>query len=112
MAFAALHLRGQSDFESLSEAEQLRWVAWLHTWITQTEDAWPAHRHGIPDMEWVDSYLLGIALVLRSTWGRIVWPRMRPFFDAAFAEAMDERIAEETVTQQEAMLGPRAAGAG
>jgi len=59
-----IHIRGQRQYSSFSEQERLTWTIWLFTWINQTEDAWVVRSHGSPDMEWVDSYVLGIALVL------------------------------------------------
>jgi hypothetical protein len=79
-----LHIRGQFDYESLTDAERVTWMIWLFTWINQAEDAWVARQRGIPNMEWVDSYVLGVALVIRSDGGRAVWPRLRGFFDEEF----------------------------
>ena len=93
-----LHIRGQRDIESLTEQERLTWMVWLFTWITQTEDGFVARRSGIPGMEWVDRYLLGVAVVLRSSGGAVVWPRMRAWFDEDFVTALDKKIDEDSVT--------------
>ena len=103
--FVDLHMRGQSEYDSLTDTEKVKWMIWLLTWITQTEDAWVARQRGIPNMEWVERYVLGIALVLRSDGGQSVWPRMRPFFDEAFVEAVDRRMREDDETFAQAMLG-------
>ncbi len=87
-----IHIRGQRELDSLSEEEKLTWIIWLFTWINQTEDAWMARSRGFPHMEWVDVYVNGIALVLRSEGGQIVWPRLRPLFEKPFADALDSMI--------------------
>ena len=99
-----LHIRAQTDFDSLDDVEKLRWGIWLFTWINQTEDGYLSGRAGIPDMEWVDSYILGVALVLRTTGGQHFWGRMRGFFDQDFADRLDQEIAAGTTTYLEALL--------
>ena len=76
-----INIRAQRDFDSLDDVEKMRWIIWLFTWITQTEDGYLAGRSGISNMEWVDNYVLGVALVLRTEGGRNVWGRLRVFFD-------------------------------
>jgi hypothetical protein len=100
-----LHIRGQSDYESLTDAERVTWMTWLFTWINQAEDAWIARQRGTPNMEWVEMYVLGVALVIRSDGGQTVWPRLRGFFDEEFAEAIDQRVREGDETFLQAMLG-------
>jgi hypothetical protein len=100
-----LHIRGQSDYESLTDAERVTWMTWLFTWINQAEDAWIARQRGVPNMEWVEIYLLGVALVIRSDGGQAVWPRLRGFFDEKFAEAIDQCVQEGDETFLQAMLG-------
>ena len=99
-----LHLRGQADYEALSDAEKVTWIYWLFTWINQTEDAWIACERGIPNMDWVEKYMLGVALVLRSEGGKAAWPRMRAFFDEAFVDALDRRIADDDTTFAQVVL--------
>ena len=100
-----LHLRGQSEYDSLTDVEKVTWMIWLFTWINQTEDAWLARQRGIPNMDWVDGYLLGVANVLRSDGGQLAWARIRPNFDEAFVQALDRRVAEDDTTFVQAMLG-------
>lgn len=99
-----IHIRGQRSFDTLSEAEKLMWLYWLFTWINQTEDAWNARARGMPDMGWVDGYLLGVALVLRSEGGRIAWSRLRGFFESSFVDALDRKISEDKTTFLETAL--------
>jgi hypothetical protein len=99
-----LHLRGQADYGSLSDVEKVTWVYWLFTWINQTEDAWIASERGIPDMDWVEKYMLGVALVLRSEGGKAAWPRMRTFFDETFADALERYITEDDTTLAQVLL--------
>jgi hypothetical protein len=51
-----IHVQAQRDYQSLTDAEKVRWQFWLFTWITQTEDGFIARREGIPNMDWVDPY--------------------------------------------------------
>jgi hypothetical protein len=101
-----IHIRGQREYNSLSEAEKLTWLIWLFTWINQTEDAWMARNRGILDMEWVDSYMLGVARVLRSEGGQIAWPRLRGNFEKPFTEALERTIREDEETFLDAILDP------
>jgi hypothetical protein len=100
-----LHIRGQSDYESLTDSEKVMWMIWLFTWINQAEDAWVARQRRIPNMEWVDNYLLGVALVIRSDGGRAVWPKLRGFFDEEFSEVIDQRVREGDENFLQALLG-------
>ena len=99
-----IHIRAQTNFDSLDDGEKMRWIIWLFTWITQTEDGYLAGRSGIPHMEWVDSYVLGVAMVLRTEGGRDVWGRLRVFFDEGFAETLDKEIDADTTTFLQALL--------
>jgi len=99
-----IHIRGQRDFDSLTEVEKLTWMTWIFTWITQTEDAWLARNRGIPNMEWVDGYLRGVALVIRSEGGQTVWPRLRPNYDNDFALALEQAVESQKSTFLEAVL--------
>ena len=100
-----LHIRGQRDFQSLSEVEALTWMTWLFTWITQTEEGWKERERGVPNMDFVDGYLLGVALVLRSEGGAIAWPRLRVFFDEGFNRALEAVIRQNDSTNLELLLG-------
>ncbi len=93
-----IYLQAQGDYESLTDAEKVRWQLWLFTWITQTEDGFIARREGIASMEWVDAYITGVALPLRSEGGKEFWPRQRGFFDREFVEAVDRAITADTTT--------------
>ena len=90
---------------SLSESESLTWMTWLFTWITQTEEGWKERERGVPNMEFVDGYLLGVALVLRSEGGVIVWPRLRIFFDEEFNRALEAVVREDDTTNLDLLLG-------
>lgn len=100
----ALHVRGQKEFESLNEEEKLRWLIWMYTWISQTEDGYLAKRSGIPDMSWVDSYIVGVASTLRSPGGVIIWPKLRGWFDEEFVRVIDDKIAEDSATWLQMLL--------
>jgi len=100
-----LHVRAQRNFSSLSEAEALTWMTWLYTWITQTEDGWKERERGVPNMDFVDGYLLGVAMVLRSEGGAIAWPNLRGFFDEAFLQALDEVVREDDTAYLDLLLG-------
>jgi hypothetical protein len=99
-----VHVRGQRDFETLTEQEKLRWMVWMFTWITQTEDGYVARRSGIPDMTWVDRYVLGVAAALRSPGGAVVWPKMRGWFDEDFVSAVDSKISEDSTNWLQMLL--------
>jgi hydroxylaminobenzene mutase len=107
-----LHLRGRRDYFALTEAEQLTWIAWLFTWINQTEDGWIARQRGIPGMNWVDTYVLGVALVLRSEGGRVAWSFLRTFFEEEFVRALEQTIQADEVTFLEAMPSLRGSACG
>jgi hypothetical protein len=93
-----VYVQAQSDYGTLTDAEKVRWQLWLFTWITQTEDGFIARREGIVNMDWVDPYITGVALTLRSEGGKEVWPRLRSFFGSAFVEAVDREIRADTTT--------------
>lgn len=99
-----IHIRGQREYNNLSEAEKITWLVWLFTWINQTEDAWTARNRGILDMEWVDAYMEGVARVLRSEGGRIAWPKLRNNFESPFAVALDRTIRESEETFLDSVL--------
>ncbi len=103
-ALMDVHIRGQRDIETLTEQEKLTWMVWLFTWITQTEDGYVARRSGIPEMTWVDKYVMGVATVLRSPGGAAVWPSMRGWFDEDFVGAVDRKIAEDSTTWLQMLL--------
>ena len=93
-----IHVQAQSEYERLTDAEKVRWQLWLFTWITQTEDGFVARRDGIANMSWVDSYITGVALTLRSDGGKEVWPQLQGFLDPEFVEALDREITADTTT--------------
>jgi hypothetical protein len=99
-----IHIRAQRDFNSLEEADKIYWGVWLYSWITQSEDAWLARRRGIPDMDMTDRLTEGVATVLRSDGGQVMWPRIKGWFDAGFATYVDETIANGDVTWLDRML--------
>ena len=99
-----IYVQAQGDYESLTDVEKVRWQLWLFTWITQTEDGSIARRVGIANMDWVDRYITGVALTLRSEGGKEVWPRLRGFFDSEFVEAVDRAITADTTTSMQQFL--------
>ena len=100
-----IFIRGQREYDSLSEAEKLTLQLWLFTWITQTEDAWLARSRGIPNMEWTDGYMGGVALVLRSEGGQIIWPKLRANFEKPFVDALERAVREDNSTFLGVFLG-------
>jgi hypothetical protein len=99
-----IYIQAQRDYESLTDAEKVRWALWLFTWITQTEDGFIARQAGIGNMGWVDSYITGVAQTLRSEGGKEVWPRQKGFFDPEFVEAVDRTVAADTTTFMQQLL--------
>ena len=97
-ALMDIHTRGQRDYDALT------WGLWMFTWISQTEDGYIARRSGIPDMPWVDRYVLGVASALRSPGGAAIWSRLRGFCDEDFAAAIDKKINEESTTWLQMLL--------
>jgi hypothetical protein len=96
-----VHIRGQKDFESLSEAERMRWGFWLFSWITQSEQGFiDQHQKNILGLD-LDGYVEGLALTLRSNGGKAIWPRMKGMFDPAFCEAVERQMAKSSTTQME-----------
>jgi hypothetical protein len=61
-------------------------------------------RSGIAHMEWVDTYILGVAMVLRTDGGRDAWGRLRVFFDQDFADALDKEIDADNTTFLQVLL--------
>ncbi|MFT7141318.1 MAG: hypothetical protein ACI9B8_003755, partial [Sulfitobacter sp.] len=76
----------------------------VFTWITQTEEGYIARRNGIPDMAWVERYMLGVATVLRSNGGLIIWPKLKLWFDEEFTADLESKIAEGEETWLEVIL--------
>ena len=70
----------------------------LNQYAKRTQDGYLAGRSGIPNMEWIDSYVLGVVMVLRTRGGRDAWARQRVFFDQSFAERLDKEIGAGTTT--------------
>ncbi len=96
-----VHIRGQKDFESLTEAERMRWGFWLFAWITQSEQGFvDQHQKNILGLD-LGGYVEGLALTLRSNGGKAIWPRMKGMFDPAFCEAVERQMAKSSTTQME-----------
>lgn len=101
-----VHVRGQKDFESLTEAERLRWGMWLFTWITQTEQGFvDQHKKDVSGLE-LDEYVEGLSLVLRSKGGKAVWPRLKSWFDPTFCETLERQMAKSSTTHIERLTDP------
>jgi hypothetical protein len=96
-----IHVKAQSEFDALSEADRLAWVnflvAWLNCWDSGIHDRRRGHLAGID----VRAYAEGFALILRSPGGRRVWPIAKPFLDPESVQILEEKIAESTETQLE-----------
>ena len=103
-ALMDVHIRAQRDIEALTEQEKLTWTIWMFTWISQTEDGYVTRRGGIPDMTFVDRYVVGIASTLRSPGGAAIWPKLRGWFDEDFVSAIDKKINEEPTTWLQMIL--------
>ena len=103
---ADLHVRGQRDFFTLTETERVTWMLWLFTWINQTEDGWIARKRGIPGMDWVDTYVLGVALVLRSAGGCEAWKAIRGFYETDFVRALEQVVEQDSLTWLETLPSP------
>lgn len=99
-----LHVRAQREYDGLTETEKLRWITWMYTWITQTEDLWISRRQGVMDPETLDRYVRGVSLVFRSAGGRVVWPIIQGFYDPKFVAELDRVVAEEGTTWLETLL--------
>ncbi|MEL7547688.1 MAG: hypothetical protein AAGJ84_13625, partial [Pseudomonadota bacterium] len=98
-ALLDVHIRGQKDYASLTEAERMKWAFWLFAWITQTEQGYIDRRQKDFTGMMLDEYVEGLALVLRSKGGRVVWPRAKAWFDPEFSEAVERQMAKSGVTQ-------------
>lgn len=99
-----IHIRAQRDFDSLEDADKIYWGVWLFSWITQTEDIWLARRRGISEMDMIDRYVNGVASVLRSDGGQVMWPRLKGWFDPDFAAHVDEAIQQGEAKWLDIML--------
>ncbi len=96
-----VHIRGQKGFESLTEAERMKWGFWLFTWVTQTEQGFIDRRKKDFSGLDLDGYLEGLALTLRSKGGKAIWPRLKGWFDPIFCEAVERQVARSSTTQIE-----------
>lgn len=104
-ALLDVHIRGQKDFASLTEAERMKWAFWLLAWITQTEQGYIDRRQKEFSGMMLDEYVEGLALVLRSKGGKQIWPRAKAWFDPEFCLAVERQIAKSSTTQLERMAG-------
>ena len=102
-ALLDVHIRGQKDYASLSEAERMKSAFWLFAWITQTEQGYIDRRQKDFTGMMLDEYVEGLALVLRSKGGRVIWPRAKAWFDPEFSEAVERQMAKSEVTQLQRM---------
>ena len=100
-----VHIKAQRAFDDLDERDQIFWIVWLYSWITQSEDTWLAEHHGIIKRELTNDQIEGVAMVLRSNGGRIVWPRIKVFFDPSYAAEIERAVARNDTTWLDAMLG-------
>lgn len=98
-ALLDVHIRGQKDFASLTEAERMKWGFWLFAWITQTEQGYIDRRQKDFSGMMLDEYVEGLALVLRSNGGTKMWPRVKAWFDLDFCEAVERQVAKSNTTQ-------------
>jgi len=105
-ALLDVHIRGQKGFDNLTEAERLKWGVWLFTWVTQTEQGFIDRKQKEVSGLDLDGYLEGLALTLRSTGGKAIWPRLKGWFDPAFCEAVERQVARSSTTQLEQITDP------
>jgi len=96
-----VHIRGQKSFESLTEAERLKWGFWLFTWVTQTEQGFIDRKQKDFSGLDLDGYLEGLALTLRSNGGKAIWPRLKGWFDPTFCAAIERQVTKSSTTQIE-----------
>ena len=100
-----IHIKAQRNFEALSEQDKVYWAVWLYSYISQTEDVWKLSAKGVSGLEQMNEiYNSGVATVLRSDGGKIMWRKLRMFFPEEFAIAIDQAIAESDLTWLDAML--------
>lgn len=104
-ALLDVHIRAQKDFSSLAEAERMKWGFWLFAWITQTEQAYIDRRQKDFSGMMLDEYTEGLALVLRTSGGQVMWPRMKAWFDPGFGHAVDRQIAKSDTKQLDRIAG-------
>lgn len=105
-ALLDVHVRGMKDLNSLTEAERVRWGAWLFTWITQTEQGYIDRKQkDLAGLD-LDGYVEGLAAVFRSKGGAAIWPRLKDWYDPAFCEAVERQMARSSVTQLERIADP------
>lgn len=100
-ALLNVHIRGQKDFASLTEAERMQWGTWLFTWITQTEQGYIDLKQKDLSGLALDGYVEGLALTLRSNGGKAIWPRLKDWFDPAFCDALERQMARSSTTMME-----------
>jgi len=93
-----VHVRGLKSFESLTEAERLKWGIWLFTWITQSEQGFIDRRQNDFSGMNLDQYLEGLALTFRSAGGKAMWPRLKQWFDPDFCQALERQVARSSTT--------------
>lgn len=100
----SVHIRAQRDFASLDETEQARWLVWMYTWVNQTELGYLARRDGVEGLDWVDTYLAGIASVLRTPGGQVAAARLARWYEPDFVEALGHKVDESSETWLELLL--------
>lgn len=93
-----VHMRALKSFESLTDAERLKWGIWLFTWITQTEQGYIDRKQKDFSGLNLDQYLEGLALTFRSAGGKAMWPRLKQWFDQSFCEALERQVARSSTT--------------
>ena len=98
-----VNMRGLKSFESLTEAERLKWGIWLFTWITQSEQGFIDRRQNDFSGLNLDQYKEGLALTLRSAGGKAMWPRLKQWFDPSFCEALERQVARSSTTHIDQM---------
>ncbi len=104
-ALLDVHIRGQKDFASLTEAERMKWAYWLFAWITQTEQGYIDRRQRDFSGMMLDEYVEGLALVLRSEGGKVMWLGLKAWFDPEFCTAVERQISKSSTTQVEHIAG-------
>ncbi|GAM99859.1 hypothetical protein U91I_03514 [alpha proteobacterium U9-1i] len=84
----------------------MKWGFWLFAWITQTEQGYIDRRQRDFSGMMLDEYVEGLALVLRTEGGKVMWSALKAWFDPEFTAAVERQIEKSSTTQLELIAGP------
>jgi hypothetical protein len=76
-------------------AEQVRFTAWLVSYLRIREFAWFQYQHGILDATTWNSYMAPTGAVFASNWAKSVWRSGAIKMDAAFMAYVDKLIGDQ-----------------